>query len=362
MPLLLVACSWFDGPSVLDAPPTDGPVTRAVAHVQSAIPLARRTDFTQLDLPPSNRPEGRDAPKKFGLIGPFELHERGKKADIYKTPLPVHSNLLPTKLRGTHSFGSGSPPGFRVDDGPTSLVFDKGAKEPGSFGFSREHLYVGVASDGPAPDAAAFELRFPRASNTENDLNRAHTRFEDDTTFTFRSVTLDEQSTTGLYLPAPAQISWELTVPEAAVLTLRGTILPPAIRRKKQSDGATVVLELLDGEQVLSENRVEVALEEWVDVRWDVGAHAGKTLTLNIRTEHGDSELFDYVFLEDPTLYTPKENPQRALLVFVDTLRPDHLGVYGHTRETSPTIDKLAAHGAVFHQARTVAPWTLPSA
>jgi len=45
----------------------------------------------------------------------------------------------------------------------------------------------------------------------------------------------------------------------------------------------------------------------------------------------------------------------------VDTLRPDHLGVYGHSRDTSPWLDEAAGEGAVFTEARAPSPWTLPS-
>jgi arylsulfatase A-like enzyme len=50
-----------------------------------------------------------------------------------------------------------------------------------------------------------------------------------------------------------------------------------------------------------------------------------------------------------------------VVLVVVDTLRADHLGVYGYDRPTSPRIDRLAAGGAVFENAWAAAPWTLPS-
>jgi arylsulfatase A-like enzyme len=40
-----------------------------------------------------------------------------------------------------------------------------------------------------------------------------------------------------------------------------------------------------------------------------------------------------------------------VLLLLVDTLRADHLGVYGYDRETSPTIDRLAARGTLFTRA-----------
>jgi arylsulfatase A-like enzyme len=49
------------------------------------------------------------------------------------------------------------------------------------------------------------------------------------------------------------------------------------------------------------------------------------------------------------------------VLVSIDTLRADHLHSYGYARATSPTIDALAARGALFLDARSPAPWTLPA-
>jgi arylsulfatase A-like enzyme len=49
------------------------------------------------------------------------------------------------------------------------------------------------------------------------------------------------------------------------------------------------------------------------------------------------------------------------VLVVVDTLRADHLGVYGYSRATSPRLDALARQATVFDAAWSAAPWTLPS-
>lgn len=56
--------------------------------------------------------------------------------------------------------------------------------------------------------------------------------------------------------------------------------------------------------------------------------------------------------------------PQHAgdiLLITVDTLRPDHLGLYGYERATSPNIDRYFADAAIFERAYTTNANTPPS-
>jgi arylsulfatase A-like enzyme len=53
--------------------------------------------------------------------------------------------------------------------------------------------------------------------------------------------------------------------------------------------------------------------------------------------------------------------PRVVLLISIDTLRADHLGVYGYPRPTSPVIDGLGREGVVFEDASSTAPWTLPA-
>jgi arylsulfatase len=50
------------------------------------------------------------------------------------------------------------------------------------------------------------------------------------------------------------------------------------------------------------------------------------------------------------------------VLIFIDTLRQDHLSIYGYPRDTTPNLKAWSKDAAVFDQSRSVAPWTLPSA
>jgi arylsulfatase A-like enzyme len=50
-----------------------------------------------------------------------------------------------------------------------------------------------------------------------------------------------------------------------------------------------------------------------------------------------------------------------VLVVVIDTLRADHLSLYGYPRETSPHLDAIAKRGVVFENDIAASPWTLGS-
>ena len=50
-----------------------------------------------------------------------------------------------------------------------------------------------------------------------------------------------------------------------------------------------------------------------------------------------------------------------VILIILDTTRPDHLGLYGYERNTTPNIDIIAEGAVVFTDAVTVIPLTTPS-
>src|SRR2546428_5124666 len=50
-----------------------------------------------------------------------------------------------------------------------------------------------------------------------------------------------------------------------------------------------------------------------------------------------------------------------VILISIDTLRADHLPVYGYRGGSTPVIDRLAGSGIVFDEAYSQCPLTLPS-
>ena len=56
-----------------------------------------------------------------------------------------------------------------------------------------------------------------------------------------------------------------------------------------------------------------------------------------------------------------KPGVPNVLLIVLDNVRAASLSLYGHHRPTTPNLERLARKGVIFSEARSTAPWTLPS-
>ena len=57
----------------------------------------------------------------------------------------------------------------------------------------------------------------------------------------------------------------------------------------------------------------------------------------------------------------PAVRPTNVVLISIDTLRPDHLSLYGYRRQTSPHLDAFARAAMTYDNAYTTATFTAPS-
>ena len=63
-----------------------------------------------------------------------------------------------------------------------------------------------------------------------------------------------------------------------------------------------------------------------------------------------------------PAAGTPKFTGRPDIFIFlIDACRPDHLGLYGYKRPTSPNLDRLAEDAVVFENAYANASFTRSS-
>ena len=343
-------------PGATDRPVLPPPPPRAV----TAIALARTTP-TSLALAPTVRPDGADAPDTFAVPGPFVAQRGGGAAAVFAAPLPVSADLFPSRRVGARTFGFYAPDGLEVQVNGTPLRFTRNATRPGTWGYTHDALLIGLAPGSSPPEDV--RVRWPEATAQERSLH-AITADRTPEAFALRTLVRDDTSAHGVLLPAPSDARWRVTIPERAVLAAHARLVPPTIRTAARSDGATLVVRVTAAGDAPSREvaRVDLSPDTPEDLRVDLGAFAGQTVDLSLHTLPGETPTHDLVFIEEPVVYTPTDAPQRVVLAFLDTVRADHLGMYGYARPTTPILDAWAAGAAVMTQARSVSPWTLPAA
>ena len=316
----------------------------------------RMDEAAELSLPEHSRPAGIEAPRRLPVVGPFRLIRTVEGVQTWESPIPVRPRNL---------FFSKAPPGMAVHakDGATWRFADgrAGDKKVRTWDFTSDTLILRMPKGNGAPEDGELELAYPRATQREASLNWDQAEMTQKE-FISRSVQLGEDTRHGLFLPAPASAAWTVTIPPSGVLGTDAVLLPPEAQADYRSDGATLHVEFSMGGDPILLATESVSVGEWKSLKIDVSAHAGETGILRFVSDPGSDSVVDYLFLADPVLYTPIQDPKRVLVVFIDTLRPDHMGIYGYERDTTPRLNAWAESAVRFDNARSVAPWTLPSA
>ncbi|NOY24317.1 MAG: sulfatase-like hydrolase/transferase [Oligoflexia bacterium] len=323
-----------------------------------ALALDRRPDLlVSVSVPEGSR--DKVVPGAIPLGGDWRLMATVRGVRTWQTQLPVRPRTL---------FFRHPPPGMallqREPDQPwkdaRTLAHREGisgADRVDSWEFTSDLLRVRRPSSAGPPAAGEYAMRYQKAVEREQQLQRRS--FDgSDADFVMRSLQLQDTTRHGLLLPAPATAHFRITVPPDAVFTAVPGIMPPElVAAGVRSDGATLVL-TVDGTEVARE---PLRVGEFRPVHYDISGWAGQQVDLALKVEPGLSSDLDYAFVAGPTVYTPQVDPPRVVILFVDTLRQDELSLYGYSRSTTPDLDAWAAGATVFDDARSVAPWTLPS-
>jgi len=344
----LMAC----GGSPPEEPPTAAESAAGLELPVASYNLARLPSrVVSLNIPASSH--SRPIPTVLRSYG--EVTKR-RETDVfaeYSLELPLAEGLFSLK----------SYPDLLQVQGPGRALRFSETPRPGTWYSNGRSLLIRLRPDAAVPIASDYRVTCEKAAALEGALNFKASGLEKEA-FAFRSESVARKTSMGVFLPAPAEVSWELILPRNAALTFDSSMLPAPIRGARGSDGALVEVEVVLDSEPVSIGRYRLSEERPFDARFDLSElavqAAGKPVTLRIRTSPGETVLNDYVFLGEPAVFTPKEDPERVLLVFVDTLRADRLGMYGYDRDTSPRLDQWAEEAAVFEQARSIAPsWAL---
>lgn len=180
--------------------------------------------------------------------------------------------------------------------------------------------------------------------------------------FIQQTVTMKGHTQKGFLLLTGGQLAWQTTLPDNPQFISQTALVPSSGLK----GGETITMSFLwtptDGtpEEV---STVEVTPgDKFQPTAIPLDAYAGQSGTFTVKASSSEGRLEVPVFLGSPAITAANDAPHRHVFVIgIDTLRPDHLGTHGYTRDTSPELDAWAKDAVVFDNAYTSAPRTRPS-
>ena len=164
------------------------------------------------------------------------------------------------------------------------------------------------------------------------------------TTDTYPRAAIQNDTRVILKMPRTNHLGGVLAI---ATTVPKRTRLELAYGMDGEGGGATFKITADSGvhSQILLEDRVEGG-DGWKEARIDLGAWEGKTeFRFEARADEPEagSSGQPRAYFTAPVLTrtATKPRPTNVILISLDTLRADHLGIYGYGRDTSPTMDRL---------------------
>ncbi len=176
----------------------------------------------------------------------------------------------------------------------------------------------------------------------------------------------------GLIAPPASRLRFALDVPPDGVLELAVGVQGDGTRDRTRSGVRFAVV--LDGRERWSRSVNPAGAKRdrrWHPARIDLGPAAGRRATVELVTtaDRPGQPLAGVPAWSGVRLVRETRRPRQAaapgspnvVVLLVDTLRADRVGVYGARPSPTPALDGLAASGLVFGQAVAQSSWTLPS-
>jgi arylsulfatase A-like enzyme len=175
-----------------------------------------------------------------------------------------------------------------------------------------------------------------------------------------------------LVVPPPSTITLRLPVPPDAVL--RFSVGVAGTKNRESGKSGVRFRVLVDGRERFSKTLNPAARQrhrQWVDASVDLHDDGGRTVEAVLETRAEDPALplagipgWSHVRLVRQSTHERQRASAahpNVLVLLVDTLRADHLGVYGADPSPSPTLDRFAGRGLVFEDSVSQSSWTMPS-
>lgn len=168
--------------------------------------------------------------------------------------------------------------------------------------------------------------------------------------------TIDGLTRQALLLPAPSTLTLSIDVHTDHVL--RFGLGLPASRILTTADSRASLTVSID-EQVVFEHEATRGAP-WTDHTIDLSPYAGRTIQLRFSTS-GSLQGAPLAIAEPTLAPTNGPPPRRVVVVGLDTLRVDHVGLHGGPATLTPNLDAIGRQSIVFDDAWAPAPRTRPS-
>ena len=342
--LLLSAACEQKRPAItpLKPAPTTMPAVDLGPGGATVLRLLEQVSDATLDFPSSSLPEHAGEPGVFSLDDGWKRMQSGHRDRVMwaiESPVRLSAKRYSTTPIGMSLHTDGK-------EMPYASGLSVGVGADGSW--EVEGSVILVASE-LSPDRWSNppELHHKPTAAAESRLNLSTSALSP-AEFVHMSVTLDRVTRDALLLPAPGVATFQVTVPEGGALRFGYAIAPPPAKANGGSAGFRVEV---DGTQVWS-GQADVSAP-WQEARIDLSAYSGKSVRLTLATDPDGDPTWDYAVFGTPELIgAPKPaGPRRVVVIGIDTLRRDALGVHGATRDTSPGLDALAAQSVIFENA-----------
>lgn len=247
------------------------------------------------------------------------------RANVLRPPFQTNGGSTPIVRDGTVQTYQIQPNWRSAPPGPWQRVgLWFGAREPGS---------IDVLSVSVVPTAAVY----------------AQARVG------LRSIAVAGVYRRSLFIHAPGRLTYRVGVPEGgrlqAALGVLGADSPVEFR---------IVAHPASGEATTLLGETYADPDHWAERSVDLSRFAGQTVTLALETTAKSPGTV--AFWGAPTLSGSRRTDKpNVILYIIDGAGADYMSVYGYNRRTTPTLEKLAAEGAVFEHAYSNSSWTKPS-
>lgn len=161
---------------------------------------------------------------------------------------------------------------------------------------------------------------------------------------------------------------WRVHVPESARFQTAVAVPGHAYRERPHSGARFVVAVTPEGGEstVVADTTLTPAADpahgNWQSLAADLAPFAGQSVAIALTAYPLGERAGHYAYWGAPEIVAPQaSHATPVFLISTDTLRYDHLPMYGYDRDTAPNLAAFANEAVVFDNAYTQDAWTLPS-